>query len=403
MQHPTRALGYTDLPELYMNLRQTVDEIRGRVVREAVRQTASNGAGGALLPVHDEIARLVLSYQQLYSLRDVVGRMPPSPNSLRARIGGVVVRMVQRMLFWYTPQIHRFHNATLAVAEHVCAAMEKQLAATRRLYAELAEVRSEMRVRSAQTASLTDSVSAVPSRDPGFDYYLFALRNRVMASAEEQALDVQQHLSAIEGFTPALPGGPWLDIGCGAGNWLQAVQRSGRDAVGVEDNLAALTHCRAQNLAVTDADPLTFLRHAADSSYALISAIHTLNRYPARYGWELVGEAVRALKPNGIFILESSNPGSLLAGSEDVWYDPTVLRPLPAFTAQFLLEYFGLEMVLQRALNPAPEEPGIPDTEMEFVRLLNSQLYGPRAYAMIARRPLVPRESTRAASLVPSP
>ena len=396
MQHPTRALGYTDLPELYMNLRQTVDEIRGRVVREAVRQTASNGAGGALLPVHDEIARLVLSYQQLYSLRDVVGRMPPSPNSLRARIGGVVVRMVQRMLFWYTPQIHRFHNATLAVAEHVCAAMEKQLAATRRLYAELAEVRSEMRVRSAQTASLTDFVSGAPPRDPGFDHYLFALRNRVMATVEERALDAQKHLSTIESFTPALPAGPWLDIGCGAGDWLHAVQCSGRDAAGVEDNIAALAHCRAQNLPVTDADPLVFLRHAADSGYSLISAFHTLDRYPARYGWELVREAVRALKPAGIFILESYNPGSLLAGSEDVWYDPTVLRPLPAFTAQFLLEYFGLEIVLRRALNSAPEEPPIPVVELEFVRRLNSHLYGARAYALIARRPAEIRESYRA-------
>jgi SAM-dependent methyltransferase len=379
-----------------MNLRKTVDEIRGRVVREAVRQAVSNGAGGVLLPVHDEIARLVLSYQQLYSLRDVVGRMPLSPKSLRARVGGMAVRVVQRMLFWYTPQIHRFHNATIAVAEHVCAAMEEQLAASRRLYAEMAEVRSEMRVRGTEAVPLIDFVSGAPPRDPGFDHYLFALRNRVMAAPDERALDARKHLSVIESFTPALSAGAWLDIGCGSGDWLRAVQSNGRDAAGVEDNLAALAHCRAQNLPVTDADPLVFLRHAADSGYALISAFHTLDRYPARYGWELVREAVRALKPGGIFILESYNPGSLLASSEDVWYDPTVLRPLPAFTAQFLLEYFGLEMVLQRALDSAPEEPAIPDTELEFVRRLNSHLYGSRAYAMIARRPAGIREPYRA-------
>src|ERR1035438_9960336 len=119
-----------------MNLRNVVDEIRGRVIRETHRRGASNVTCVALEPAQDEVARLIISYEQLYSLRDVVGRMPPSPNSLRAQFGGLGVRIVQRMLFWYTPQVHRFHNATVALAEHVCAAMDRHLAATRRIYAE---------------------------------------------------------------------------------------------------------------------------------------------------------------------------------------------------------------------------------------------------------------------------
>jgi O-antigen chain-terminating methyltransferase len=382
-----------------MNLRKTVDEIHGRVIGETIRRAESRGAGGALAPVHGEIARLGLSYQQLYSLRDIVGKMPPSPNSLRARIGGIFVRTVQRMLFWYTPQIHRFHGATVEMAEHFCEAMEKHLAVTQRLYAELEGVRSEMRVHGTQAAPLTDLLSGAPPGDPAFDHYIFALRNSAKSAPEERVLNVQKNLSVIESLTPALPAGPWLDIGCGDGDWLRAANSSGRDAIGVDDNLAALAHCRAQNLRVTEAEPLAFLRHAADSSYSLIGAFYTLNRYPARYAWELVREAVRALKPAGILILESSNPASLLAGSEDVWYDPTVLRPLPVFTARFLLEYFGLEMVIERALDSAPEGPEAPVAELEFVRRLNSHLYGPRAYAMIARRPAGIREPYRADSL----
>ena len=34
-----------------------------------------------------------------------IGVMPPVPKTLRGRIGSYVVRVVQRMLFWYTPQI----------------------------------------------------------------------------------------------------------------------------------------------------------------------------------------------------------------------------------------------------------------------------------------------------------
>jgi hypothetical protein len=34
-----------------------------------------------------------------------IGAIPPAPNTFRARFGAVLVRIVRRMLFWYTPQI----------------------------------------------------------------------------------------------------------------------------------------------------------------------------------------------------------------------------------------------------------------------------------------------------------
>lgn len=34
-----------------------------------------------------------------------IGSMPPQPPGLRGRIGASLVRLVQRALFWYTPQI----------------------------------------------------------------------------------------------------------------------------------------------------------------------------------------------------------------------------------------------------------------------------------------------------------
>jgi hypothetical protein len=34
-----------------------------------------------------------------------IGALPPAPNTFRAHLGAVLVRIVRRMLFWYTPQI----------------------------------------------------------------------------------------------------------------------------------------------------------------------------------------------------------------------------------------------------------------------------------------------------------
>ena len=134
------------------------------------------------------------------------------------------------------------------------------------------------------------------------------------------------------------------------------------------------------------ADPLEYLRGGAESSYSVIAAFHVLARYPAIAGYRLIGESARALKPCGILIVESADPASLAAGAHDAWFDPTHLRPMPAFTVEFLLQYFGLTVIMRKRLRAIPKERHLAFAELDMVRQLNSLLYGPRAYALIARR-----------------
>src|SRR5438067_79376 len=118
-----------------MDLWELVKGIRSRVILETARYVTPNEADRALLPVQQEIARLAHTYDQLCSIRTAVGRIPPSPNTLRAKAGGVLVAVVRRMLFWYTPQIHQFHNSTAMVMQNVCSVMEKQMTVMQQLYA----------------------------------------------------------------------------------------------------------------------------------------------------------------------------------------------------------------------------------------------------------------------------
>jgi len=53
-----------------------------------------------------------------------IGAQPPRPPTLRGRVGAVLVRLVRRMLFWHTPQIADFSEATLRVIEEQVAALE---------------------------------------------------------------------------------------------------------------------------------------------------------------------------------------------------------------------------------------------------------------------------------------
>ncbi len=133
------------------------------------------------------------------------------------------------MLFWYTPQIQRFHNATTALAENVCSAMEKQTAALQGLYREVGELRSEMWVRSAPmpTNSIPDcAASAV--YEAGFDHFLLALRNRVLGPEAKREAELQEYVAAIDSLAPPIPAGPWLDLACGRGDWLKTVRSAGR-------------------------------------------------------------------------------------------------------------------------------------------------------------------------------
>ena len=74
--------------------------------------------------------------------------MPAQPASLRAKVGAPLVRVVQRMLFWYTPQIREVADAAATFAGTACTAMEKQadlIAALTKRVAELEATIAELR------------------------------------------------------------------------------------------------------------------------------------------------------------------------------------------------------------------------------------------------------------------
>ena len=232
-----------------MNLQQVVHDIRSRVMREAAWHATPTAADRALLPLSEQTARLRLSYEQMFAIRNTAGRMPPSPNTLRARTGAILIRLVQRMLFWYTPQIRQFHNATASVAENVCAAMEKQVGALQGIYAEVGELRTEQRVRNltVPTKPHPGGADADPNEaernDAGFDQFLFALQNSLLGPEEQREAELRDYMAAIGAATPPIPDGPWLDLECGRGDWLKAIRSAGRVGVGLSGNAAALSHC----------------------------------------------------------------------------------------------------------------------------------------------------------------
>jgi O-antigen chain-terminating methyltransferase len=153
----------------------------------------------------------------------------------------------------------------------------------------------------------------------------------------------------------------------------------------VDTNSSAILHCRELGLRVEKEDAIHFLARQAKESLGAVTAFHVLEHVPFDVTFRIVQEAARALKPGGLLVLEVPNPGNLLMGAHKFWYDPTHYRPLPARLLEFLVEYHGFSIASRLDLNPAPEEEQLP-RQLEFISRLNTHLYGPQDYGIIARR-----------------
>jgi hypothetical protein len=109
-------------PEPRIDVEQVMQQIRERV-RDRYA-SAPGGVAPGSTPVQADFNELLRLIEHARRCSAAIGEQPPQPPTLRARMSAVLVRLVRRMLFWYTPQITDFHNATLRAMEEQVAALE---------------------------------------------------------------------------------------------------------------------------------------------------------------------------------------------------------------------------------------------------------------------------------------
>lgn len=393
-----------------VNVQKVVREIHARLEQEEAVESLSGRES-------EELAALRSAFGRLFHARNAVGQMPPGPNTIRAKFGRYLVRAVQRSLFWYTPQIVRFQNEATNALDCACnliawqveriAALEKDHQRFRR---ELPKLSGELPKMSGELMKLNEEllklrvqlplVRTTPAATEGIrDHELeeedasqlpndfqFALQDCFRGSESETIEKLRPYLSEIEAYKESLPQAPWLDIGCGRGEWLQSAGNRGYSVVGIDSNPVAVAHCCAKGLHAEETDALGYLRSLKSESLAVVTTFHTVEHWPIGYLLALMREAVRALKPGGLMIIETPNPANLKMGSSNFWKDPTHRKPIPPGLLEFIYRYFGLNVVKQLDLNPSPQNERLPYDEISVVHRLNESLCGPQDYGLIGRR-----------------
>jgi O-antigen chain-terminating methyltransferase len=148
---------------------------------------------------------------------------------------------------------------------------------------------------------------------------------------------------------------PFLDLGCGRGEFLRILASAGVRAVGVDENPASFPALRSEGFEVVEDDVLAFLERGA-GRYAGISLLQVAEHLTREQIDRLLALAVRRIASGGVFILETPNPLSPLALS--VFHtDPTHVAPLPPEAMRYAIEAAGFERTRTLFQGRIPGDP----------------------------------------------
>lgn len=177
--------------------------------------------------------------------------------------------------------------------------------------------------------------------------------------------------------------GPVADLGCGRGEFLEAVKAEGLTGIGCDANPVMAARAKEKGLAVEAADLFAWLLARPDASLAGITAFQVVEHLPPASLFDLVELAVRKLAPGGRLLFETVNPESVYA-MRWFWMDLTHVRPVPAPSLAQLLTACGLREVTVDWRSPVPESEGLPEGLADDPRFapLARLLFGPQDYAV---------------------
>lgn len=133
-----------------------------------------------------------------------------------------------------------------------------------------------------------------------------------------------------------------LDLGCGRGEWMSLLRDLGVETFGIDLDDAMLEECRIRNFSVRNVDAISFLNSCEAEKYHIITAFHFVEHIAFDDLCTVIDNAIRALKPGGILILETPNAENIIVGTNNFYLDPTHKKPIPALLLNFLCEYYGL-------------------------------------------------------------
>lgn len=173
----------------------------------------------------------------------------------------------------------------------------------------------------------------VPTSDRSFYSYLSEIWNE---GYEQGMIDQYQvYLPHI----PRTSRSDFLDIGCGAGEFVEFLGQNDVAARGVDINAVEVARATERGLPVELADATTYLR-GRKGQLAGVSMLQVVEHLEPAVWTGLLTDIFDALEPGGIVILETVNPKHAQAFNS-FYVDPTHTRPIPSELLSFMVQWAG--------------------------------------------------------------
>jgi SAM-dependent methyltransferase len=214
----------------------------------------------------------------------------------------------------------------------------------------------------------------VPSA-PAADVVYVAFEDEFRGSDAAIAERLRQYLPLFAGA------GDVVDIGCGRGEFLAALNGAGVRARGVDANGEMAATARARGLDVVHGDALAFAEALPPESIGGAIATQVVEHLEPSYLLRLIDALARALRPNAPIVIETINPACWLAFFSSYIRDFTHVRPLHPETLQYLLRAHGFSRVELRYSAPVPDH-----MKMKTIDLAADVLSSPEPIAVEVSR-----------------
>lgn len=143
-------------------------------------------------------------------------------------------------------------------------------------------------------------------------------------------------------YLPYIPRGsilPFLDIGCGAGEFVQFLCKHDIPAQGIDNNVTEVARAKARGLTAHQADALSYLAMHQEC-FSGISLLEVIEHLSPKSIESLLYAIYNALAPGGVVLLETINCKNPLAFNT-FYTDPSHTRPVPSDYLIFLTQWAG--------------------------------------------------------------
>jgi len=203
---------------------------------------------------------------------------------------------------------------------------------------------------SGTTATTTPQTGSPDAHnDSDDDYKYVGFEDQFRGSDESVAAKLSEYLPIFAGANDV------LDLGCGRGEFLIALQSAGVRARGVDTNADMVAVARERGLDVTKADALSYVDRLPDESIGGIIAAQVVEHLTAPYLMRLLDSSRRVLRPGAPIVFETINPACWYAFFSSYIRDLTHVHPVHPETLQYLLRASGFDRVEIRYREPVPE------------------------------------------------